>query len=79
MVDKFRKMYVPMHYKRTISETEAINLYLGQFWVHFGIPRSIILDRDTTFLSEFLNTLREKMEQELKRSTIVHPQKDGKT
>jgi len=53
VVDKFSKMCVLMPCKETICRKEATNLFFGKVWVHFGIPRSIILDRDTKFLSAF--------------------------
>ena len=51
--DRFNKMCVLMPYKKTINRQEATNLFFEQVWVHFGIPRSIILDKDTIFLSAF--------------------------
>jgi len=47
-----------------------------QVWVHFVIPRSIILDRDTIFLIEFWTTLWEKMDTKFNRSTF-HLHIDG--
>jgi hypothetical protein len=47
--------------------------------VHFGIPRSIISDKDTIFLNAFWTTLWEKMDTKLKMYTTFHPQIDGKT
>lgn len=45
--------------------------------MYFGIPKSIILDRDIRFLSAFWTALWEKMNPRLKRSTTFHPQTDG--
>jgi len=45
VVDRFSNMCILMPYKNTISRKEAINLSFGQAWVHFGIPRRIVLDR----------------------------------
>jgi len=53
VVDRFNKMCVLMPCKKTISGKEATNLFFGQVWVHFGIPRSIISDRDTRLLNAF--------------------------
>jgi len=71
--DRVSKMCVLMPYKKTINRKDASNLFFGQVWVHFGIPRSIILDRDIIFLSAFWTTLRENMDTKLKISTTFHP------
>ena len=62
VVDRFSKMCVLMPCKKTINGQEAANLFFGQVWVHFGIPRSIISDRDTRFPSALWTTLWEKMD-----------------
>jgi hypothetical protein len=47
--------------------------------VYFGIPRSIISDKDTIILSAFWTTMWEKMDTKLKSFTIFHPQTNGQT
>jgi hypothetical protein len=66
VVDRFSKMCILMPCKKTIKGQEATNLFFEQVWVHFGIPRSIISDKDTKFLSVFWTILWEKMETKLK-------------
>jgi hypothetical protein len=73
VVDRVNKMYILIPCKNTIKGQEATNLFFEQVWVHLGIPRSIMLDRDTIFLSAFWTTLWEKMDTKLKRSTTFHP------
>jgi len=51
VVDRFNKMCVLMSCKNTISGEEATKLFFGQVWVHFGLQRSIISDKDTIFLN----------------------------
>ena len=48
-------------------------MFFEQVWVHFGIPRSIISDKDTKFISTFWTILREKMDMKLKRYATFHP------
>jgi hypothetical protein len=58
VVDKFKKMCVLMACKKTIKGQEVASLFFERVWVHFGIPRSIISDRDTSrFLSVFWTSL----------------------
>jgi hypothetical protein len=78
VIDRFRNMCIHMPCKKTIRGKEATTMFFEQVWVHFGIPRSIISDKDTKFLSSFWTTLWEKMDTKLKRSTTFHPQTDGK-
>jgi hypothetical protein len=73
VVGRFKKMCILMPCKNTIKGWEATNLLFKQVWVYFGIPRSIISDRESIFLSAFFNTLWEKMDTKLNRSTKLHP------
>jgi len=77
--DRFNKMCVLMPCKKTTSGQETTNLFFGQVWVHFQIPRSIVSEKDTRFLNAFYTILWENMDIKLKRSTTFHSQIDGKT
>jgi hypothetical protein len=79
VVDRFNTMCILMPCKKTIKGHEATNLFFEHNWVHFGIPRSIISDRDTRLLSAFWTTSWEKMDTKLKSCTTFHPQKNGQT
>jgi len=63
--------------KNTIKGQEKASEFFEQVWVHFGIPRSIIIERNTIFLSAIWTALWEKMDTKLKRYTTFHPQTDG--
>lgn len=76
--EKTSKMYILISYKITIKEKEVTNLLIEQVWVHIGIQWSIILDRETIFLSAFWITLWEQMDTNLIRYITFTPQIDGK-
>ena len=78
VVNRFNEMCILMHCKNTINGQEVTNKFFEQVWVHFGIPRSIISDRDTKFLDAFWTTLWENMDTKLKWSTKFHLQTHGK-
>jgi len=78
VVDRFNKMRILMPYKNTINRQEATKNLFEQVWVHFGIPRRIISNRNTIFFNAFWTTLWEKMDTKLKRYTTFYPQIDGK-
>jgi hypothetical protein len=54
-------------------------MFFANVWVHFGLPTSIISDRDSHFLGKFWSHLWELMDTKLKKSTTFHPQTDGQT
>lgn len=71
--DKFNKMCVMIPCKNTIIGQEATKFFFGQVWVHFGIPRSMVLDKETIFISAFWTTVWEEMDIALNISTTFHP------
>jgi len=63
--------------KKTIIGQGAANFFFNHVWIHFGLPTSIISDRDSRFLGKFWTSLWERMDIRLKRSTTFHLQIDG--
>jgi hypothetical protein len=57
IVDRFNKVWILMPCKKTIKGQDVMNMLFKKVWVHFFIPRRIILDVDSGFLSAFWTTL----------------------
>lgn len=53
--------------------------YIGQVVKYYGVPRDIVLDRDSSFLSQFWKALQATMGTKWKLSTTFHPKIDGQT
>jgi transposase InsO family protein len=54
-------------------------LYLCEVVQLYGLPKSIVSDRDTKFISKFWKELHRIMGMKLMMSTAYHPQMDGAT
>ena len=70
-------MCIQMPCKKQVTTEQTAHMFFQNVWVHFGLPTSIISDRDSRFLGEFWSTLWGLVDTKLKKSTTFHPQTDG--
>lgn len=53
MVDRFSKMAHFIVCKKTIDAVDVVELFLKDVYRLYGLPSSIVSDRDTLFLNHF--------------------------
>ena len=70
VVDRFSKMCILMPCKKNITTEQTVNLFFQHVWFHFGLPTSIVSDRDTRFLGDFWTSSWRTMDTKLKRTLI---------
>jgi transcription antitermination factor NusG len=79
VVDKFSKYAIFCECKSTISAKQTAELFIKHVFIHFGMPKQIISDRDARFLSSFWTHLFRLLDVKLMKSSAYHPQTDGQT
>jgi hypothetical protein len=79
VVDRFSKMVVLAPCKKSITVKATSKLLFTHVWVHCGIPRTNISNRDNRFLSMFWSSLWSMMDTKITKSTAFHPQTNGQT
>jgi hypothetical protein len=79
VVDRFSKMAMLVACNKSITAEATTKLFFERVWVHFGIPQTIVSDRDSRFLSTFWSNLWSLLDTKLTKSTTFHPKTDGQT
>ena len=79
VVDKLTKSthFVPV--KSTHKAANIVDIYMREIARLHGIPKAIVLDRDSKFTSNFRKGLFKEFGTSLNLSTAYHPQTDGQT
>ena len=78
IVDRLTKSshFIPI---RTTDPSRLAELYVKEIVRLYGVPISIVSDRDTRFVSKFWGALQKAMGTALHFSTTFHPQTDSQS
>jgi len=79
IVCRFSKMALFIPCTKTTSAAKTAQLFFQHVWPHYGLPASIISDRDSRLLSSFWRTIWSLLGCQSKFSTAFHLQTDGRT
>ena len=79
VVDRLTKFAHFFAISSTYSAAQTTELFFREVFKLHGLPRSIVSDRDSRFLSHFWQELFRLCGTELTPSTSYHPQTDGQT
>jgi hypothetical protein len=79
LVDRMIKFLVIMPTTIAVTAEGTAELFFNNVFKRFGMPESIISDRDPRFTSQFWQSLHKLTGTKLNMSTANHPQTDGQT
>ncbi|KAF0721733.1 hypothetical protein Ae201684_018948 [Aphanomyces euteiches] len=78
-VDRASKFLVAIPVKDSITAEQSAKLFFDAIYCRFGLPSSIVSDRDPRFTSKFWIALFSLVSTKLNMSTSDHPESDGQT
>jgi hypothetical protein len=67
VVDRFIKMCVLIPCKNQVTTEQKMQMFFENVWVHFGLPTSIVSNRDSRFMGKFFSILWELMDTRIKK------------
>ena len=79
VVDRLTKYGIFIPAPKELPAELAAKLFMKNVAKYWGLPQSIICDRDARFTSKFWKELFKLMGSEIHMSTALHPQTDGQT
>ena len=79
VVDRFSKMAHFLPCSKTFDASKIAKFYFDEIVKLYGLPETIVFDRDVRFMSYFWKTLWHLVGTKLKFSIAFHPQIDGQT
>jgi len=79
IVERLSKMahFIPLRTEEHIKELAWT--FVKEIWFLHGLPKSIVSDPDTRFMSKFWTSLMQLLQVKLNLSTAFHPESDGQT
>lgn len=79
VVDRFTKYSHFVGINHPYTHFHVARIFMDNIYKLHGLPKSIISDRDSIFISAFWQELFKLLGTELSLSTAYHPQTDGQT
>jgi transposase InsO family protein len=79
IMDRLTKVahFIPI--KTTYKCSQLAELYMARIESLHGVPKKIVSDRGSQFISRFWKSFHENMDPKLNFSSAYHPQTDGQT